>query len=353
MRCPLLSELPPPQCDKTGWPWTEESARLPDQMPDGRAWPRITIVTPSYNQRRFLEETIRSVLLQGYPNLEYVIIDGCSTDGSIELIQKYVAWLRYWVSEPDRGQAHAINKGFALATGDLLGWINSDDLYLPSSLRMLGEAHSLYPRAILAGDVENFHDGEDSLTLVRQSNLTLRNLVDPWNGLWSGHQPGWFAPRLLHLTVGPLDESLRYAFDRDWLCRLLQRADMEYLGQPVARFRIHATAKTTAEVPAAIREVLLVAQRYWHDVPDLDRQYVCAIHGLQEASVYLGDHPSYARFWNRRKAIDLLFSTWCEYPRIALMLAFWKLCLRAVLPRWVLLFRRAVESKFAFHQFRG
>src|SRR5438309_1205718 len=199
--------------------------------------------------------------------------------------QEFVAWLRYWVSEPDRGQAHAINKGFALATGDLLGWINSDDLYLPSSLRILGEAHSLYPRAILAGDVENFHDGEDSLTLVRQSNLTLRNLVDPWNGLWSGHQPGWFAPRLLHLTVGPLDESLRYAFDRDWLCRLLQRSDMEYLGQPVARFRIHATAKTTAEVPAAIREVLLVAQRYWHDVPDLDKQYVCAIHGLQEASV--------------------------------------------------------------------
>ena len=113
MRCPSLRELPTPPPGKTGWPWTEESAQLPEQMPDGSVWPRISIVTPSFNQAAFVEETIRSVLLQGYPSLEYFIIDGASSDSSVELIKKYERWLTGWVSERDRGQSHAINKGFA------------------------------------------------------------------------------------------------------------------------------------------------------------------------------------------------------------------------------------------------
>src|SRR5262245_11264512 len=131
MRCPQLSELPPPPANKKGWPWTEECAQLPDRMPDGSEWPRISIVTPSYNQGAFLEETLRSVLLQGYPNLEYVVIDGGSRDCSVDVIKKYERWIRYWVSEPDRGQSHAINKGFEKTNGDILAYINSDDAYLP------------------------------------------------------------------------------------------------------------------------------------------------------------------------------------------------------------------------------
>src|SRR5262245_19754812 len=110
MQCPTLPELPPPPLGKTGWPWTVETQRLPAVRPDGSTWPRISIVTPSYDQGQFIEETIRSVLLQGYPDLEYIVIDGGSTDGAVDIIRKYAPWLTYWTSEPDHGQAHAINK---------------------------------------------------------------------------------------------------------------------------------------------------------------------------------------------------------------------------------------------------
>ncbi|MBM4042010.1 MAG: glycosyltransferase, partial [Planctomycetes bacterium] len=122
MRCPTLSELPPPPAGKTGWPWTEETPRPPEAMPDGSPWPRVTIVTPSYQQGQFLEETLRSVLLQGYPDLEYIVMDGGSTDASVGLIERYSPWLAHWVSERDRGHPHAVNKGMAQATGHILAF---------------------------------------------------------------------------------------------------------------------------------------------------------------------------------------------------------------------------------------
>ena len=139
MRCPTLSELPSPPEAMTIWPWTRGSRPLPEKMPDGQPWPLISIVTPSFNQGQFLEQAIRSVLLQGYPRLELIVVDGGSTDGSVETIAQYETWLKHWVSERDAGPASALNKGFAFASGDILGFLNADDFYLPGCFARVAE----------------------------------------------------------------------------------------------------------------------------------------------------------------------------------------------------------------------
>ncbi len=165
MHCSTLNELPAPPPGKTGWPWTEESPQLPGTMPDGSPWPSVSIVTPSLNQRQFIEETIRSVLLQGYPDLEYIIIDGGSTDGSLEIIKKYEPWLAYRVSERDRGQSHAINKGWQRARGEILAWLNSDDTYNPGAIRCAVEALRANPGvAMVSSEMTYTDDSSRSFT---------------------------------------------------------------------------------------------------------------------------------------------------------------------------------------------
>src|SRR5687767_12795196 len=129
----LLAILPEHSENKKGWPWNQETTFNPgDSKKD---WPKISIVTPSYNQGIFLEETLRSILLQNYPNLELIVIDGGSNDNSVEIIKKYEPWITYWITEKDRGQSDAINKGIRRTTGEILTWINSDDLLTPGSLK--------------------------------------------------------------------------------------------------------------------------------------------------------------------------------------------------------------------------
>lgn len=179
--------------------------------------PKISVITPSYNQGHFLEQTIVSVLGQQYPNLEFIIIDGGSTDNSVEIIKKYEQYVTYWITKKDNGQASAINEGFAKATGDVLCWLNSDDMYIPGALLKVGSffINRLEP-TILFGNCLHFHEenvktrGSD----VAQAHKTLcLNLCDYII------QPSTFWNRSVWEKVGILNEYLNYAFDWEWFLR--------------------------------------------------------------------------------------------------------------------------------------
>ena len=239
MECPRLSELPPPPDGKTGWPWTVETPPLPVTRPDGSPWPRISIVTPSYNQGQFIEETIRSVLLQGYPDLEYILMDGGSTDSSVEIIRKYERWLGYWVSEKDRGQAHAINKGFEHVSGEIFNWINSDDALFPNALGSVASLST--PDHLVAAAVLNV--SENSSSVLSNRDLTVANLIGGKRAIF--HQPGlWLRTDTLR-QIGRLDETLQYAFDYQIITKYLSRhPSVRYTNELVVKFRLHEQSKT-------------------------------------------------------------------------------------------------------------
>lgn len=240
MRCPTLAELPPPPPGKTGWPWTEESPQLPDAMPDGRPWPRISIVMPCYNRERLVEEAIRSVLLQGYPNLEYIIIDGGSTDGTLEVIHKYDPWLSYWISERDDGVYDAVNKGIELTSGEFIGWLNSDDMYIQDTFRKVIEAYMTNPICdLICGDMVLCREKYPALTT--EIMQTYRGIQFSGDALLKGSQiNSCFISKRLHTTIGKFNPKYRIAGDLEFLIRLaLLSPFMTHIDSAIYQMRAH------------------------------------------------------------------------------------------------------------------
>jgi glycosyltransferase involved in cell wall biosynthesis len=231
--------------------------------------PRISIVIPSLNQGRFIEETILSILGQPWPDIELIVIDGGSTDETLDIIHDYAASIDFWISEPDRGQADAINKGLRKATGDIVTWFGADDVYADGIFAAVADAWLRNPNAIYAAPVANFY-ARGREQLVRPFGLLIENVVQYWKRQSRWHDPGLFWSRKVIDAVGELDSSLHYAFDFDYLVRALQHAPVEYVDQVAAGFRLHKSSKSIAQTEAMMAETAAVSRRYWALVENLD-----------------------------------------------------------------------------------
>lgn len=260
MICPELHELPPPPPGKTGWPWTEESGHFPDGFSSGDSWHLISIVTPSFNQGEFIEETIRSLLLQGYPNLEYIVIDGGSTDNSVEVIKKYEPWLTYWVSEPDRGQTHAVNKGFERSNGEILAWLNSDDTYEKNALQHVAMLLNEKPNVdLLYGNVKIIDERGQTITELR--SVPFDSTAFFYETVHIASQSAVFWRRELFFKVGMLDENYSFAMDRELLVRFIQAgAKFWFLHSLLGTYRCHSSSKTFGTVDKSKQELLKIKE---------------------------------------------------------------------------------------------
>ena len=218
--------------------------------------PLVSIVTPSYNQARFLEETIRSVLAQDYPRLEYIIVDGASTDGSLEIIQNYTDRLAWWVSEPDQGQTDAINKGFSKAKGEILAWLNSDDTYRPGAVSAAIKGFLQYPEyGLVYGGADFIDEKGDLIGRFPARQTDYRRLRQGYVHI---PQQAAFFRASFWRKVGPLDPSFYFAMDYDLWVRIAAIAPIRYMPEVWANFRLHTGGKTIADDDRCWPEMLRV-----------------------------------------------------------------------------------------------
>jgi len=223
------------------------------------ALPKVSIVTPSFNQAPFLEQTLRSVLEQDYPNLEYIVIDGGSTDGSLEIIHKYADRLAYWQSQPDQGQTDAINQGFARASGEILAWLNSDDLLLPGAVSAAVRALHEHPEAAMVyGDALLINAEGKTIGKFPAAQTDYRKLR---RGYVHIPQQASFFRADLWRQVGPLDVSFYFAMDYDLWVRLAALAPLVYVPELWAAFRLHGAGKSIAADDRCWPEMLRVHYR--------------------------------------------------------------------------------------------
>lgn len=263
--------------------------------------PSISVVTPSFNQASYLERTLRSVLDQDYERLEYLVLDGGSADGSRQILESYGSKLAYWVSEPDNGQSAAVNSGWRRSSGDILGWINSDDYYLPGALQFVGEYFARHPEAaFIYGQCE-----------VVDSNGARRGLIGhPYdragmlNGIQPMPQPSTFIRRSVFEAAGPIDESLHYSMDFDFFLRAAVHARPVFIDRPLAAFTVHQDAKTSAGRARSRQETFEVSLRYARGVERI------GIHARGLRARLFHALPARAKRWIDRRRESPVTLTW-------------------------------------------
>lgn len=208
-------------------------------------YPKISIITPSYNQGLYLEDTILSVLGQFYPNLEYSIYDAASTDNSVEIIKKYENQLTYWVSEKDNGQADAINKGFAKATGEIFMWLNSDDALMPNVLHFIAKQYIERGEGIYFGNCIHFRELTFNGLYATGSNVISNYNSIPLELADTIIQPSSFWTKNVWLKNGVLDENFQFGFDWEWFLRAKKnRVPFYSFNKPISIYRFHEAHKS-------------------------------------------------------------------------------------------------------------
>jgi glycosyltransferase involved in cell wall biosynthesis len=226
-------------------------------MPDDNFKPLVSVITPSYNQSGFLEDTIKSVLAQDYPAIEYLIVDGGSTDGSVEIIHKYKSEITWWVSEPDEGQASAINKGMAKARGEIVAWLNSDDLYLPGAVsRAVAEYQSHPQLGLVFGNAVTIDAGGCPIKELIFPDWQLEDLI----GFRIICQPAVFMARELYEQVAGLDLNYHFMLDHQLWIRIATLAPVQHVPSMLAAARHHEAAKNVSQAAAFGRETLEVLE---------------------------------------------------------------------------------------------
>jgi glycosyltransferase involved in cell wall biosynthesis/GT2 family glycosyltransferase len=264
-----------PFSGQTEWPWQEGTFQYPTTLPSGRPWPKISIVTATYNQGDYLEETLRSVLSQGYPNLEYIVVDGASTDDTPAILKRYEDRLSRWISEKDKGQADALDKGFRLATGDILAWLNSDDLYLPDTLMRVALAFDAYETDMVSGGCAlvqgksktPFRIHHNALPFGQPISLPIDRLLNV-DGYWQKgdffYQPEVFWSRDIWSRSGSrVDGGLFYSMDYELWVRLARAgAKIVHVPDVLALFRMHDSQKTSGEDLPFLGELRRVSEEF-------------------------------------------------------------------------------------------
>lgn len=281
------NEKPPfPSSEKAGWPWRINNNK--NFEIDRIAYlPKISIITPSLNQGDFIEETIRSILLQNYPKLQYIIIDGGSTDQTLEIIKKYEPWIDYWISEPDRGQSHALNKGLTQVEGEIVNWINSDDLLTQNALWTIAFKFQTTQPDIICGYYQPFSSDQ----LYTPKGITIYD--NPEKTFFFGElgQPAMFYKTSTLKSLGIFDENLFYCMDLDMWARFLQNRlqdNIVIVDEVLANFRLHPSSKTVQMAPKFNHERLQIHLSLWKEGRDKDR----IIERIIKSKIPLNSYPN-------------------------------------------------------------
>lgn len=330
-----VDQLPPPPPGKTGWPWTVGAPPVAPTRPGGSAWPTISVITPSFNQAAYLEETLRSVLLQGYPALEYIVLDGGSGDGSVDIIRRYAPWLAHWSSAADSGQADAIARGVARSRGVFVAWQNSDDTYLPGALAALAvetdSADIVYADChwtdAASRVIGRFHSEPFTLPTYLMRHIVPNQAALVRRSAWD--------------AVGGINRDLRFAMEEDLWLKLGLRHTFRRVDGVWATYRLFADSKSGGQTAAFYREHLAVLDAFFArddlppELPPLREAVVARAHLIgacrlytAERSAEAGDalvaalraNPAYAG--NDARATALTLAGWSRFPVVPDAVAF-------------------------------